>query len=108
MCIRDSSIILAATLGPALVELRVMSGGSGFPPDRLQEVFGLFERGQAETAVFGMGIGLAICRAIVEAHGGSIRAFNLPEGGACVAFSLPLGNPPLIESEALLPEGEGE
>lgn len=101
-------IILAATLGPALVELRVMSGGSGFPPDRLQEVFGLFERGQAETAVFGMGIGLAICRAIVEAHGGSIRAFNLPEGGACVAFSLPLGNPPLIESEALLPEGEGE
>jgi two-component system sensor histidine kinase KdpD len=99
-------IILAATLGPALVELRVMSGGSGFPPDRLQEVFGLFERGQAETAVFGMGIGLAICRAIVEAHGGSIRAFNLPEG-RCVAFSLPWAIP-TIESEALLPEGEGE
>jgi two-component system sensor histidine kinase KdpD len=71
-----------------MVELRVMSGGSGFPPDRLQEVFGLFERGQAETAVFGMGIGLAICRAIVEAHGGSIRAFNPPEG-RCVAFCLP-------------------
>jgi two-component system sensor histidine kinase KdpD len=89
------------------VELRVMSGGSGFPPDRLQEVFGLFERGQAETAVFGMGIGLAICRAIVEAHGGSIRAFNLPEGRLC-GLQPALGNPPPIESEALLPEGEGE
>jgi two-component system sensor histidine kinase KdpD len=53
-----------------------------------------------------MGIGLAICRSIVEAHGGAIRAFNPPEGGGCVAFCLPRGTPPLIESEALPLEDE--
>ncbi|MDD2989133.1 MAG: DUF4118 domain-containing protein [Zoogloea sp.] len=100
-------IVLSATTGASTVELQVASGGSGFPPDKLDRVFELFERGQPETAEPGMGIGLAICRAIIEAHGGSIRAFNPPEGGGCVAFCLPLGNPPPIESEALVLEGEG-
>ena len=91
--------------GLDVVELRVRSGGSGFPPDKLEKVFDLFERGEAETAVAGMGIGLAICRSIVEAHGGSIRAFNPPGGGGCVAFCLPRGTPPPVESEALPLDG---
>lgn len=99
-------ILLDAELGPEMVELRVRSGGSGFPPDKLEKVFDLFERGEAETAVEGMGIGLAICRSIVEAHGGSIRAFNPPGGGGCVAFCLPRGTPPPVESEALPLDGE--
>ena len=60
----------------------------------------------SETAVAGMGVGLAICRAIVEAHGGSIRAINPPEGGACVAFTLPRGNPPVIDAEPFANPGE--
>ena len=44
-----------------------------------------------------MGVGLAICRAIVTAHGGSIRAENLASGGASVVFSLPRGEPPSVE-----------
>lgn len=99
-------IRLDAVAGLDVVELRVTSGGEGFPPDKLEAVFNLFERGRSETAVAGMGVGLAICRAIVEAHGGSIRASNPPEGGACVAFTLPRGNPPVIDAEPFANPGE--
>jgi two-component system, OmpR family, sensor histidine kinase KdpD len=61
----------------------------------------LFERGSADASAAGFGVGLAICRAIVEAHGGHIRAINPPGGGACVRFTLPLGEPPSIELEQL-------
>lgn len=100
-----SPVTLTARAGLEVVELRVHSGGAGFPPDKLDKVFDLFERGTAEAPVPGMGLGLAICRTIVEAHGGTIRAFNPPGGGGCVAFTLPLGMPPGIESEVLPPEG---
>lgn len=99
-------ITLDATAGPAEVELRVCNAGEGFPPERLDKVFEAFERGRPEGTVTGMGLGLALCRAIVEAHGGTIRASNPPGGGACVAFTLPRGCPPAIEAEALPPEGE--
>jgi len=49
----------------------------------------------------GVGLGLAICSAIIEAHAGTIAASNRPQGGACVTFTLPLGEPPLIEEEVL-------
>lgn len=99
-------ICLDAEVGPEVVTLRVISGGPGFPPDKLAAVFDLFERGQAETPVVGMGIGLAICRAIVEAHGGVITASNPPGGGACVAFTLPRGTPPTIDAETAGAEGD--
>lgn len=78
----------------------VRNDGPGFPPGRLDKVFDLFERGHTESAVPGMGLGLAICRAIIEAHGGDICALNPAEGGAEVRFTLPLGTPPAIEPEA--------
>lgn len=67
-------------------------------------VFAMFVRGEAESAKPGVGLGLAICRAIIEAHDGTIRASNREEGGktgACVTFTLPLGNPPTIEEEPI-------
>jgi two-component system sensor histidine kinase KdpD len=82
------------------LRVSVHNGGPGFPPHKLQQVFEVFERGEHESTTPGMGLGLSICRAIVEAHGGRIRADNPAEGGARITFTLPLGTPPGIESEA--------
>lgn len=84
------------------LHVTVHNEGPGFPPDRLHAVFDLFERGQHEGTVPGVGLGLAICRLIIDAHGGHIEALNPPEGGATVHFTLPLGTPPVIEPEAEL------
>ena len=89
----------------AVVEVTICNPGPGFPPDKLEKIFEIFERGTHESAIPGVGIGLAICRAIVEAHGGRIQAFNPVAGGACVRFSLPCGQPPAIEAEPA-PAGE--
>ena len=81
------------------MRISVCNEGEGFPVDRLPHVFDVFERGMPESCIPGVGLGLSICRAIVEAHGGHIEALNPPEGGAEVRFTLPLGTPPTIEPE---------
>ncbi|NMG33555.1 DUF4118 domain-containing protein [Azoarcus sp. TTM-91] len=83
--------------GRACIE--VCDHGPGFPPGKLARMFELFERGNPESSVPGMGLGLAICQRIVAAHGGEIEVRNRPEGGACVKLWLPLGNPPAIGEE---------
>jgi two-component system, OmpR family, sensor histidine kinase KdpD len=80
------------------LRVSVRNDGAGFPSHKLQRVFEVFERGDAESATPGMGLGLSICRAIVEAHGGHIRADNPLEGGARVTFTLPLGAPPQLDA----------
>ena len=77
-------------------ELLVRDRGPGLPRDR--DVFALFVRGPHESAKTGVGLGLAICRAIVEAHEGRIWAEHASddEGGTLITISLPLGNPPAI------------
>jgi two-component system, OmpR family, sensor histidine kinase KdpD len=92
-----STITVSAQLENDKVNLSVCDTGPGFPPDKLSIVFDLFERGDAESSIPGVGLGLAICRSIVEAHGGKIHAVN--RDGACVVFSLPLGDPPVIETD---------
>ncbi|MDO8988342.1 MAG: DUF4118 domain-containing protein [Sideroxyarcus sp.] len=92
-----SPIRITARTDKKFAHLSVCNDGSQFPPDRLEDLFELFERGDAESNVPGVGLGLAICRTIVTAHGGTIHADN--DNGACVTFSLPLGEPPVIELE---------
>jgi two-component system sensor histidine kinase KdpD len=74
---------------PAMFDLYVADAGPGLPPGDEQRVFEKFHRGHAEAAQSGFGLGLTICKTIVEAHGGEIRARNLPEGGVEFRFSLP-------------------
>ena len=79
------------------IDIWVEDNGPGLPTGKEEVIFKKFERGQKESATPGVGLGLAICRAIIEAHGGSIRAENRMGGGARFVFSLPRGTPPTID-----------
>lgn len=103
-----TALEISAALGVSEVTVCVCDQGMGFTPGREQEVFALFSRGEAESAGSGFGLGLAICRAIVEAHGGRISAGNRPQGGAMVTFSLPSGSPPEVMEETDWPGEEME
>jgi len=95
----QSSIAITARLADGFAWISVLDRGCGFPAGRHEELFGMFVRGSPESSAPGAGLGLAICRAIVDAHGGTIRAANGADGGAEVTFTLPLGSPPRIEEE---------
>lgn len=103
------AIDIAVKTRDGRMEISVSDHGAGFSRAEAgtEALFEMFVRGEAESAKPGVGLGLAICRAIVEAHDGSIGADNGADGGACVTFTLPLGEPPVIEEETL-PAAEGD
>lgn len=81
------SITLAASGNPAGVAFSVSDTGEGIPPDELAYVFDRFAKSPESR---GAGLGLAIAKSLVQAHGGSIEAMNNPQGnGATVRFVLP-------------------
>ena len=61
------------------------------PPGDPEKLFAKFQRGRGESNVAGAGLGLAICRAVIAAHGGRIKAANRESGGARFVFTLPTG-----------------
>jgi signal transduction histidine kinase len=75
--------------GRQLVELRVEDTGEGIDPDHLDKLFDPFFTTKPEGE--GTGLGLSICQGIIEAHGGGIRAENLPEGGTAFIVRLRIG-----------------
>ncbi|UKD10655.1 DUF4118 domain-containing protein [Burkholderia aenigmatica] len=85
--------------GLPFVRVLVDDYGPGLPAGMETRIFDKFTRGEKESATPGIGLGLAICRAIVEAHGGKIGALNrtAPDGhvtGARFWFTLPVETPP--------------
>jgi two-component system OmpR family sensor kinase len=76
------------TVGRVAV-IEVGDDGPGFAPDLLPQVFERFHGDRGDGSA-GAGLGLAIVRHVVEAHGGSAQAANRPEGGAVVRLRLPL------------------
>ncbi|HEX6705358.1 MAG TPA: two-component system sensor histidine kinase KdpD [Albitalea sp.] len=92
-----SAIDIHAKAGTDEVALMLDDHGPGLPKGREEAIFEKFERGRKESATPGVGLGLAICRAIAEAHGGSIAGETLAAGGARFVLRLPRGNPPALE-----------
>jgi C4-dicarboxylate-specific signal transduction histidine kinase len=95
---RDLSISLTATEFE-MVRLRVRDHGTGIAPENLVRLFSPFFTTKSD----GMGIGLAICKTIVEAHGGSLTARNHEDGGAIFEIAIPLS----VGDEAERPQADG-
>jgi two-component system sensor histidine kinase KdpD len=94
--------ILASVEGEHAV-VEVADRGPGLAPGEERHIFNKFVRGAAGTIQGrrGAGLGLAICRAIVEIHGGRIGAENRPGGGARFVFTMPIDlHPPAVNAEA--------
>lgn len=98
-----SPIDIAADRADGGLCLEIADRGPGLPAGVEERVFEKFFRVDAESARSGTGLGLALCRAVIEAHGGRIAAANRPEGGAVFTLWLPVHEPP-----AIAPEDEAE
>jgi two-component system sensor histidine kinase KdpD len=99
----DSPIDIAAKVDDGDMVVEVSDRGPGIDETELDRVFDKLYRGTVgKNAGRGAGLGLAIARAVVEAHGGRIWARPRPGGGSVFAFSLPL------DSELPEPDYGGE
>ncbi len=99
------TVVIEAMQQGNLLEVAVTDSGIGIPPEALGRVFDRFYRADTSRQVRtgGSGLGLTIVRAIVEAHGGTIRAENAPQGGARFIFSLPIAEQAPIWSYTTTP-----
>ncbi|MGA9855541.1 MAG: sensor histidine kinase KdpD [Gammaproteobacteria bacterium] len=93
-------IEINAAVADGKVTVEVTDRGPGLLAGSEEQVFEKFYRAQLEGPQAGVGLGLTICRAIVEVHGGRIWAENRPEGGARFKFTLSAKDkPPAVEAE---------
>jgi signal transduction histidine kinase len=99
------AVIIEARQQGNMLEVAVTDSGKGIPPEAIARVFDRFYRADTSRQVRtgGSGLGLTIVRAIVEAHGGTIRAENAPQGGARIIFSIPIAEQAPIWSYTTTP-----
>lgn len=86
----ESPIDIAVVLEKNKVIVSIKDRGPGIVLDEVNKLFEKFYRGRMLTTERGLGLGLAICRMIIEAHGGKIWAENRSNGGAVFKFTLPI------------------
>ncbi len=99
-----SAIDLSAKAGDREVVVEVADRGPGIPLGEEVRIFDKFYRAKAAREG-GVGLGLTICRGIIEAHGGRIWAENRGGGGAVFRFAIPLlERQPSVESEQAEPK----
>lgn len=90
--VEDGVIAITAETQDAVLIIRVIDNGQGLPPGDETKIFEKFyTRGHRMDG--SVGLGLAICNGIIEAHGGQISARNVCSGGAEITFTLPLATP---------------
>lgn len=87
---RNTPIEIRIVLKEQYVIVSVEDYGPGIRPDEVNKLFEKFYRGRMLTTERGLGLGLAICKQIIQAHGGRIWAENRKQGGAAFYFTLPL------------------
>lgn len=88
---------IKATVEEDQIHVEVWDEGAGIPTEQLQLIFNKFSRAVKESAIPGVGLGLAICSAIIHLHEGKIWAENNKKGGASFHFVLPLKSLPNID-----------
>ena len=86
-------VYVSAMLDGRFVRVLVEDEGPGLPRGDPERLFDKFQRGSDEGTVVGVGLGLAICQAIIHAHGGEIEAQRREGGGARFDFTLPAEEP---------------
>jgi two-component system sensor histidine kinase KdpD len=97
---KGSPIELSARLTGSDVTVAVADRGPGIPGEQAEKIFDKFYRLPREREGSGAGLGLAICRGIVQAHGGRIWVENREGGGAAFRFTIPIeGTPPRVSTE---------
>jgi two-component system sensor histidine kinase KdpD len=106
-----SPVQVVARQAGATVELRVIDHGPGIPGPERERVFDQFYRLKGGgRRPEGTGMGLAICRGIVQAHGGRLRVETTPGGGASLVLTLPVSSrpAPAVEPAPAGPAGDRE
>jgi signal transduction histidine kinase len=87
--IRCTACVADLEQGGAFVEISISDNGIGFDDKYREQIFVIFQRLHGRTDYEGTGIGLAVCKKIVDRHGGSVIASGIPGEGATFALRLP-------------------
>jgi two-component system sensor histidine kinase KdpD len=95
----STRVTVSGSSDGGFVTVNIDDTGPGLPPGDPERLFAKFHRGLDESSAGGAGLGLSICRAIVNAHGGEISAMQRSGGGARFTFSLPATQPSLTGEE---------
>jgi len=86
----QSTVAVLTQVQDTEVKLSVVDQGPGIPDTDLGSVFERFSQVSTPRAAPGIGLGLAICKSLVELHGGTIQVCNNAEAGACFSFTIPI------------------
>ena len=94
----QGTIKIDSRLSRNIVDFSISDSGSGIPEKALATIFAAYQQAdnQWQHNVPSTGLGLSVCKTIIERHGGSIRAENSASGGAVISFSLPASDSSIV------------
>ena len=98
----DTNVTVAATFAAEGAAIDISDEGPGIPEDDLPRIFEKYYRGKMVSNQQGNGLGLAVVRTIIEAHGGKVSVRNRPRGGAQFTINLPMTPPPSVRTNAIV------